>query len=356
MPDPRFYKKEKNLTLQEILSLCKELEKTDNSKQNETNISKNLLEKIQDVSSLSSGGKGEITFCQSKKYEKELYHTNVSFCFVTDDLLKSVPNACVGIVVESPMRAFAQVVNVLYPHHRSFPTYEKDVWIHPTARISQTVRLSPGVIIGEGATIEDNVSIGPHTVIGSSVCIGAGSQIGSHATIEFSLLGKNVYIGSGTRIGGEGFGFIMDEKGHVPVPQLGRVIVEDGVEIGDNCTIDRGSLEDTFIGTGTRIDNLVQIAHNVKMGKGCVIVAQVGIAGSTQLGDYVAIGGQGGLTQHLTIGSRARIAAQSGVMRDVGEGETVSGSPAVPISLWRKQNVLLARLGAQKGSGFSTKE
>ena len=136
----------------------------------------------------------------------------------------------------------------------------------------------------------------------------------------------------------------MDEKGYIALPQLGRVILEDGVEIGSNCTIDRGSLKDTEIGAQTRIDNLVQIAHNVRLGRGCIIVAQVGIAGSTVFGDYVAAGGQAGFADHLKIGSRARIAGQSGVMRDIKDGETVAGSPALPIIEWRKQNVYLTRL------------
>ncbi len=339
MPDPRFYRKEKDLTLQQVLQLI--------DKEKELGVFFKDKDKIiKGVGSLLSGQVGEIAFCQSKKYEDSLRQSKVSFCFVLPELKDSVPNGCLAIPVGSPMRAFAKVMEAFYPHYRDFPSYDSKGELHSKAVIAKTARISFGVVIGEGAVIQDNAFIGPYTVIGPGVIVGEGTQIGSHATIEFSLLGKNVRIGAGTRSGGEGFGFVMDEKGHVPVPQLGRVLIEDGVEIGANCTIDRGALDDTIISVGTRIDNLVHLAHNVKVGRGCVIVAQVGIAGSTQLGDYVAIGGQAGLTEHLTIGARARIAAQSGVMRNVEEGETVSGSPAVPISLWRKQNVILSRLGA----------
>lgn len=339
MPDSRFYKKEKNLMLSQVLQLIGKGEELSDFFKEKDKI-------IKDVGSLLSGNEGDIAFCQSKKHEDNLRQSKVSFCFVLPELKNSVPDGCLAISVDSPMRAFAKVIEAFYPAHREFPFYGVQGEIHPKAVIAKSARLSFGVVIGENAIIEENVVLGPYTVIGPGVVIGKDTQIGSHSTIEFSLLGKNVRIGAGSRLGGEGFGFVMDEKGHVPVPQLGRVLVEDGVEIGVNCTIDRGALDDTVIGAGTRIDNLVHLAHNVKVGRGCVIVAQVGIAGSTQLGDYVAIGGQAGLTEHLIIGTRARIAAQSGVMRDVAEGETVSGSPAVPISLWRKQNVILSRMGA----------
>ena len=157
-------------------------------------------------------------------------------------------------------------------------------------------------------------------------------------------------IHAGVRIGQDGFGFATGAEGHVKVPQLGRVIIGDDVEIGANTTIDRGAGPDTVIGAGTQIDNLVQIGHNVVLGRGCVVVAQVGISGSTKVGDYVVIGGQVGLAGHLSIGNKVRIAAQSGVMRDVAEGETVGGSPATTMRDWLRRVAIVDRL-ARKGKG-----
>lgn len=348
MADPRFYKKSGPFSLEHVLEISESQCSEDH---------KDLEKKeVRDVAPLDAGKEGDISFCIDK-YRDALKDITSSFCFITSALKESLPSACIPLYTSSPLRSFALIAHALYPGSRAYPNTKienyknvQGAFIHPTASLGQNVSLAPGVVIQENVNIGDYVHIGAHTVVGQGVEIGEGTHIGPFVSLFYTLLGKNVLIGPGSRLGQEGFGFMMDEKGYIPVPQLGRVVLEDGVEVGANCTIDRGSLKDTEIGTLTRLDNLVHIAHNVRIGKRCIIVAQVGIAGSTVIGDYAALGGQAGLTEHLKIGSRARIAAQSGVMRDVAEGEIVSGSPAIPIMDWRKQNVYLSRLLKKKNN------
>ncbi len=202
-------------------------------------------------------------------------------------------------------------------------------------------------VIGPGAAIGKRCAIGANTVIGASVVLGDDVRVGANATLSYCIVGSRVRIYTGVRIGQDGFGFAPDPDAPVKVPQLGRVIVGDDVEIGANTTIDRGAGPDTIIGSGTMIDNLVQIGHNVQIGRGCVLVSQVGISGSTRLGDYVMIGGQGGLTGHLMIGDGAKIGAQAGVLRDVKAGEVVLGSPSIPIREFHYMTTYLRRLAAK---------
>src|SRR5438874_512238 len=190
--------------------------------------------------------------------------------------------------------------------------------------------------------------IGAHTVIGQAVELGDDCRVGPPVTLSHCLLGGRVVVAPGVRIGQPGFGFAPDREGPVKIPQLGRVVIGDDVDIGANTTIDRGSGHDTVIGPGTMIDNLVQIGHNVVLGRGCILAGQVGISGSTKLGDFVMAGGQAGLAGHLDIGSGARIAAKAGLMRDVASGETVCGIPAVPIASFMKQVAILQRLARKK--------
>jgi UDP-3-O-[3-hydroxymyristoyl] glucosamine N-acyltransferase len=229
------------------------------------------------------------------------------------------PDNLVCLFSEKPYKAYAKIASLFY-------SFEMKGEIHSTAIVSKT------------AIIGNNVSIGAYTVIGDNVVIGDNCNIGSHVTIDCTVIGKNVRVHNGARIGQDGFGFAIDETGALPVPQLGRVLINDHVNIGANTCIDRGSGPDTVIGAGTIIDNLVQIAHNVNIGQGCVITAQVGIAGSTTIGDYCVFGGQAGIAGHLNIGQAVQVGAQSGVTRDTKAGQKLMGFPARPVrEFWKDQ-------------------
>jgi UDP-3-O-[3-hydroxymyristoyl] glucosamine N-acyltransferase len=298
---------------------------------------------VHDLAPLQEAKENHLSMLHNPKYVEDFQKSKAGFCFVTPDLVEKAPSSMTLLITTQPYRSYAKIAQAFYPEAESdFSSFQGA--IHPSAKIERNCIIEYGAVIQENVEIGEGTKIGANAVIGKGVVIGKNCLIGAGVKVFFSLVGDNVVIYPGACIGQAGFGFFMDEQGHVKVPQLGRVIIEKNVEIGSNTAIDRGSLDDTVIGQGSRLDNLVQIAHNVKLGKGCVIVSQVGIAGSTHLGDYVIAAGQAGLTGHLKIGSRARIAAQSGVMRNINDGETVAGSPAVSVTQWHRQTVALTKL------------
>ncbi len=300
-----------------------------------------------DVAPMDVARSQHVSVFHNSKYRQQLQECQAGVCIVHPDHKDLVPKSTVALLNVSPYRAYAHIATAFSPESVKLDQCSVTP-IDASAKIGENCTFEAGVVIGPEVEIRNNVHVAANTVIGRGVVIGDGCSIGANVTITHSLLGCGVVIYPGARIGQAGFGFYMDDAGHIQVPQLGRVIVEDGVEIGSNTTIDRGSGHDTVIGAGSRLDNLIQIAHNVRLGKGCVVVAQVGISGSTQVGDFSAIAGQAGITGHLTIGKGARIAAQSGVMRDVADGEAVGGSPAVPAQLWHRQSVALKRLAQDR--------
>jgi UDP-3-O-[3-hydroxymyristoyl] glucosamine N-acyltransferase len=226
-----------------------------------------------------------------------------------------------------------------------------DPAVHPSAQIEDGVILASGVIIGAGAQIGRGTSIGSHSVIGPGVAIGRGGMIGSHVTIGFALIGDRCGILSGAVIGEPGFGVTMGQGRTVDVPQLGRVIIQDNVGIGACTCVDRGAWDDTVIGENTKIDNLVQIAHNVRIGRNCLIAAHTGISGSCVIGDGVHFGGQAGIADHMHIGDGARIGARAGVMQDIPAREMWAGTPARPVRRWLREAALIAKLAnAREGS------
>jgi UDP-3-O-[3-hydroxymyristoyl] glucosamine N-acyltransferase len=245
--------------------------------------------------------------------------------------------------VESVQHAFAAIAALFYPNHHQV-AWQQTVAIDPSVHLGADVILGPGVVIGAGAEIGNNTCIGPNTVIGRGVAIGRDCEIGANVTITHAYIGDEVLILPGSQIGQPGFGFASDKRGHKKIPQLGRVIIQDRVEIGSCTTIDRGALGDTVIGEGTKIDNLVQIGHNNHLGRHDMIVGQVGVSGSCELGDFVVLGGQVGLADHVRIGHGARFAARSGVPPGEYDGQDWGGAPPVPVREWRRQLAAVALL------------
>jgi UDP-3-O-[3-hydroxymyristoyl] glucosamine N-acyltransferase len=327
MPDPRFYQKPQTISLQRIADFlgvsCPDEQK-----------------KISGVNSLEEATEEDIAVCFDKKSLASLQTTHAGVCLVTQEFLSYVPKGTTALCVKNPRLSFAKVGHFLYPNTKNINVREGkgESQIHSSALISSTA------FIGKGVEIEENTVIGANAHIGDGVKIGKNCHIHDNVTLMKTIIGNHVAIHSGARIGSEGFGFVNEGREVVDIPHLGRVLIKDNVRIGANTTIDRGVLGDTLIEEYCRIDNLVQIAHNVHLGKGCIIVAQVGISGSTQVGSFSIVAGQAGVTGHLKIGERVTIAAQSGVMRDIQDGETVGGSPAVPIREWHRQVIYLSKV------------
>jgi len=304
-----------------------------------------------DVAPLESAGPEDLTFLDNRKYLDAFARSRAGAAFVDERAIGSAPAGMALLVAPNPYKAFARAAQAFYPLKAVAPRRAPSAVIDPAANVPSDCDIAGNVVIEAGARLGARCQIGPNTVIAVGVEIGEECRVGANVTLSHCVIGARVVLHTGVRIGQAGFGFAPDAEGPVKIPQLGRVIVGDDVDIGANTTIDRGSGHDTVIGPGTMIDNLVQIGHNVVLGRGCVLAAQVGISGSTQIGDFVMIGGQAGFAGHLKIGSGARIAAQSGVMRDVAPGETVCGCPAVPIGLFMKQAAILQRLAKKKDGG-----
>ena len=299
---------------------------------------------IQAVGPLETADKDTVSFFSNHKYKTALAQSKAGVCVLHADDITLAPRHMVLLVAGNPYQAYAKIAQAFYPEEVSKTGVSELASIDPAANIGSNVTIEAGVVIAAGVSIGDGCHIGANTVIGKGVTIGESCRIGSNVTLSHAVLGNNIIIYPGAKIGQDGFGYAFENGKHFKVPQLGRVVIGDEVDIGANTTIDRGSGHDTVIGEGCKIDNLVQIGHNVQLGKGCVIVAMAGIAGSTVLGDYVVVGGNAGIAGHITIGACANIAAKSGVTRDISSGKTVAGYPALPIMQWRRQSALLKRL------------
>ena len=287
--------------------------------------------RVATVAPLHRAGPTDVTFLTAPRYAPLLAERSPGVLLVTPALAATPGTAQSVIVVEKPVEALLGILPRLYAMPQSTPG------IHPTASLGRGVRLGrnvsigPYAVLGDGASIGDNSVIDAHVVVGRGVAVGASCHLFPGVTLySGSTLGDRVIAHAGVRIGGDGYGFVFSGGAHRKIPHIGRCIINSDVEIGANTTIDRGSIDDTVIGAGTKIDNLVQIGHNCSVGRMCLIMSQVGLAGSTRVGDGAILAGQVGVGGHLEIGDRARIGGQAGVFGDVPAGETWSGYPARP--------------------------
>ena len=301
---------------------------------------------IEDVKPLGAAGPQHLAFFDNPKYLEHLTQTRAGGCLVAPAFADRVPARTAALTTKTPYRAFAFALRLFYADALR-PIAAKSSegpLVHPSAQIDEGVTIEPGAVIGREARIGRGTTIAAGAVVGYRVVIGPDCYIGPAATVIHAILGARVIAHAGVRIGQDGFGFAMGAEGHLKVPQVGRVIIGDDVEIGANSTIDRGALNDTMIGDGTKIDNLVQVGHNAIIGRNCIIVAQTGIAGSAQLGDFVVMGGHSGVVGHVKIGNGAQIAGMAHVKDDVPPGARMGGTPAVPFKDWAREVATLRRI------------
>jgi UDP-3-O-[3-hydroxymyristoyl] glucosamine N-acyltransferase len=303
---------------------------------------------MQSVAPLQNAAPDEVSFLDNKRYIPLLAATKAGAVILHPDLADKVPAGCIALAVPEPYVGWAKVSTLFFPFDEPRAGVHPTAVIDPAASIGAEVEIGAQTVIAAGAVIGAGTSIGPLSYIGPGVVIGEDCRIHAQVTVSHAILGNRVTLYPGARIGQDGFGFAISKTGFTRVPQLGRVLIGDGAEIGANSTIDRGSAQDTVIGPGVHVDNLVQLGHNVNFGANGVIVAQAGVSGSTQIGPGAMIAAQAGLAGHLIIGAGARIGAQAGVMQDVAAGEEVLGSPAQAIKSFFREVVTLRKL-AQAG-------
>lgn len=338
MADPRFFRNAGPFRLGELARLTRaELP---------GNADAELL--LHDVAPLDVATREDVSFLDNPKYIATFTDSRAGACFVHPRHAEKAPADTALLLSENPYLAYAQAAQHFYPAPQPLGGISERATVDATATIGEGTEIAAGAVIGRHAIIGSHCIISPNAVIGDGVFIGDHSRIGANTTLSHTLIGKHVIIHPNVSIGQDGFGFAKSERGAVKVPQLGRVLVEDYVEIGAGTCIDRGAGPDTIIGAGSKIDNLVQLGHNVRLGRSAIIVSQVGVSGSTEIGDGATLAGQVGVAGHLKIGRGATIAAKAGVHSNIPDGAIYGGYPAVPILEWRKQAATLSLLTKKK--------
>ena len=300
------------------------------------NINLNEQSDIFNIKTLKNASEKDLTFFDSLKYLNDLKKTKAKFCITTEKFKKYVMNNCKPIVVKNVLYELCIVAKKFYPNA---DIDKPDETLKPlNGNMFKSIKYGINSYVGNNCRIGKNTSIGSNVVIEQGVLIGENCTIGHNVTIKNSLIGNNVVIQDGCKIGLKGFGFIPIKENNIKFPHIGRVIIKDNVELAANCTIDRGSVDDTIIGKNTYLDNQVHVAHNVKIGDNCMIAGQVGFAGSSIIGNNVSIGGQAGISGHLIIGNNVKIGGGSGVVKDIPDNTTVMGYPAVSLKKFLKKN------------------
>jgi len=334
MADTTFFINKGPFTLEHIAQICS-AKLADESKKSV---------EIYNIANMEKANDNEICFFYDRKAKEKAANIRAKACITTEDLAQYLPQGVIVLTAQNPKLAFLQLNLAMYAEKTPKAEIADSAQISESAKIGKDCFIGENAVIGENVVIGNNCRIEANSTIDHDCIIGNNCRIGANAYVSYCHMGNDCYIYSGARIGCDGFGFMFIEGRHIRIPQLGRVVIGNDVEIGANTCIDRGALDDTIIGDGTRIDNLTQIAHNDVIGKGCIIVAQAGIAGSVKFGDYVICGGQVGVADHLTIGSGAQIASQSGLMKNVDAGAVVMGSPAVPFKDFMRQVATIQKL------------
>ncbi|MFK0688119.1 UDP-3-O-(3-hydroxymyristoyl)glucosamine N-acyltransferase [Mesorhizobium sp. IMUNJ 23033] len=312
---------------------------------------------IEALAPANEGGQDALVFVDGKRNFALMQSLKAAAVLCPAEFAGKAPAGIAVLVHPRPQQAFALVGRLLFPQAATPGPMTGETGISPHAHIDPSAHVETGAIIEAGAVIGPRVSVGggtviaPHAVIGHSCQIGRDGYIGPGTSVQYALIGNRVIIHGGARIGQDGFGFVGGAKGPERVPQIGRVIIQDDVEIGSNTTVDRGAMSDTIIGQGTKIDNLVQIAHNVRIGRNCIIAGLSGISGSVVVGDNVTMGGGVGLADHLTIGTGAKLAARSGFMSNVPAGEIWGGYPAQPMAEAMREIAMLRKLARTRKQG-----
>ena len=344
MADPRFFRNAGPFTARDIAAhMGGEIVRGDADKE------------LTDTATLTVAGPSHLSFFENPKYRDALRMTGAGAVVLAPAAIADAPGDAVIITAELPYAAFAAAAGLFYPEALrpagalGRPGISPAASIDPEARLGDAVTVEAGAAIGPGAEIGNRTIICANAVIGRGCAIGSDCVIGANVTVSYALVGDNVIIHPGSSIGQDGFGFALAQEGHRKVPQTGRVIVQENVEIGAGVCIDRGSGPDTVIGAGSKIDNLVQVAHNVTIGRNSVVVSQVGISGSSTLGEFVVIGGQAGIAGHVDIGDGAMLAAKTGVASSLPGGAQYGGVPARPMAQWRREVAALALMAKRKG-------